>query len=165
MAPLAIARRMQLPKRLAVILEGEGLANDATALILYRFAIAAVSASTFSFGRAVGMFAAIPAAPQGNVGSGGFARRRPTTAGKFQQMKPHEEPPPIPSNWKRMRPSMLMMMGRHAHEMAQPFLERLTQTAWVGQNEVDPPVAGRSVESATQQGAFYIMLNVGGRGH
>ena len=50
---------MQLPKRLAVILEGAGLANDATALILYRFAIAAVSASTFSFGRAVGMFAAI----------------------------------------------------------------------------------------------------------
>jgi Na+/H+ antiporter len=58
-APLAIARRMQLPRRLVVILEGEGLANDATALILYRFAIAAVSASTFSFGRAVGMFAAI----------------------------------------------------------------------------------------------------------
>ena len=58
-APLAIARRLQLPRRLAVILEGEGLANDATALILYRFAIAAVSASTFSFGRAVGMFAAI----------------------------------------------------------------------------------------------------------
>src|SRR5499427_2043613 len=58
-APLAIARRMQLPKRLAVILEGEGLANGATALSLYRFAIAAVGASTFSFGRALGMFAAI----------------------------------------------------------------------------------------------------------
>jgi NhaP-type Na+/H+ or K+/H+ antiporter len=58
-APLAIARRMQLPRRLAIILEGEGLANDATALILYRFAITAVSAGTFSFGRAVGMFAAI----------------------------------------------------------------------------------------------------------
>jgi monovalent cation/hydrogen antiporter len=40
-APLAIARRMQLPKRILVILEGEGLANDATALILYRFAIVA----------------------------------------------------------------------------------------------------------------------------
>src|SRR6266478_224707 len=43
-APLSIARRMQLPKRILVILEGEGLANDATALILYRFAVAAVSA-------------------------------------------------------------------------------------------------------------------------
>ena len=59
LAPLAIARRMQLPKRILVILEGEGLANDATALILYRFAIVAVSAGAFSFGRAAGEFAAI----------------------------------------------------------------------------------------------------------
>src|SRR6202521_5327535 len=58
-APLSIARRMGLPKRILVILEGEGLANDATALILYRFAIVAVSVGAFSFGQAVGMFAAI----------------------------------------------------------------------------------------------------------
>ena len=61
-APLSIARRLQLPRRLLVILEGEGLANDATALILYRFAVAAVSAGVFSFGEAAGMFAAIVAA-------------------------------------------------------------------------------------------------------
>jgi Na+/H+ antiporter len=60
-APLSIARRMQLPKRLLVILEGEGLANDATALILYRFAVVAVSVGAFSFGHAVEMFAAIVA--------------------------------------------------------------------------------------------------------
>jgi Na+/H+ antiporter len=58
-APLAIARRMQLPKRILVILEGEGLANDATALILYRFAIVAVSSGAFSFGKAAGEFAVI----------------------------------------------------------------------------------------------------------
>ena len=58
-APLAIARKMQLPKRILVILEGEGLANDATALILYRFAIVAVSAGAFSFGRAAGDFGVI----------------------------------------------------------------------------------------------------------
>jgi CPA1 family monovalent cation:H+ antiporter len=58
-APLAIARRLQLPHRLVVVLEGEGLANDATALILYRFAVAAVSLGTFSFGHAVGTFCAI----------------------------------------------------------------------------------------------------------
>src|SRR5882757_1376378 len=60
-APLSIARRMQLPRRILVVLEGEGLANDATALILYRFAVAAVSAGTFSLGKAAGMFAAIVA--------------------------------------------------------------------------------------------------------
>src|ERR1700730_17398852 len=60
-APLSIARRMQLPRRILVILEGEGLANDAAALIFYRVAIAAVSAGVFSFGQAAGMFAAIVA--------------------------------------------------------------------------------------------------------
>ena len=60
-APLSIARRMQLPRRIRVVLEGEGLANDATALILYRFAVVAVSAGVFSFEKAVGMFAAIVA--------------------------------------------------------------------------------------------------------
>lgn len=58
-APLAIARRLGLPRRLIVILEGEGLANDATALILYRFAVAAVSTGAFSLGPAVGTFVAI----------------------------------------------------------------------------------------------------------
>src|SRR6202034_96323 len=58
-APLAIVRRLGLPRRLILILEGEGLANDATALILYRFAIAAVATGVFSFGEAAGTFAFI----------------------------------------------------------------------------------------------------------
>ncbi len=58
-APLALARRMQIPRRILVVLEGEGLANDATALILYRFAVAAVVAGSFSIEKAAGTFAAI----------------------------------------------------------------------------------------------------------
>ena len=58
-APLAIARRLRLPRRLVVVLEGEGLVNDATALILYRFAVLAVSTGTFSLGPALAAFAAI----------------------------------------------------------------------------------------------------------
>jgi Na+/H+ antiporter len=58
-APLAIARRMQIPRRLLVVLEGEGLANDATALVLYRFAVTAVSAGSFSLVQAAGTFTAI----------------------------------------------------------------------------------------------------------
>jgi monovalent cation/hydrogen antiporter len=58
-APLAVVRRLGLPRRLIVVLEGEGLANDATALILYRFAVAAVGTGLFSFGTAVGEFALI----------------------------------------------------------------------------------------------------------
>ena len=58
-APLATVRPLGLPRRLLVVLEGEGLANDATALILYRFAIAAVATGLFSFGEAAGTFALI----------------------------------------------------------------------------------------------------------
>jgi monovalent cation/hydrogen antiporter len=58
-APLAIARRLQLPRRLMVVLEGEGLANDATALVLYRFAVVAVSVGSFSFVEAASTFVAI----------------------------------------------------------------------------------------------------------
>jgi monovalent cation/hydrogen antiporter len=58
-APLAIARRLQLPRRILVVLEGEGLANDATALILYRFAVVAVTAGSFSVSQAAGTFALI----------------------------------------------------------------------------------------------------------
>jgi CPA1 family monovalent cation:H+ antiporter len=55
-APLAIARRLNLPRRILVVLEGEGLANDATALILYRFAVAAISTGVFSLAQATGTF-------------------------------------------------------------------------------------------------------------
>src|SRR5271167_2822670 len=58
-APLAIARRLQIPRRLIVVLEGEGLANDATALVLYRFAIVAVSVGSFSLSQAASTFVAI----------------------------------------------------------------------------------------------------------
>ena len=58
-APLAIARKLGMPRRILVVLEGEGLANDATALILYRFAVAAISTGLFSLPEATGTFAAI----------------------------------------------------------------------------------------------------------
>src|SRR6201992_3855757 len=47
-APLAIVKRLGLPRRLVVILEGEGLANDATGLLIYRFAVAAVGSGLLS---------------------------------------------------------------------------------------------------------------------
>ena len=58
-APLAIARGLRIPRRIVVVLEGEGLANDATALLLYRFAVAAVATGVFSLPEAAGEFALI----------------------------------------------------------------------------------------------------------
>jgi Na+/H+ antiporter len=58
-APLAIARRLGMPRRILVVLEGEGLANDATALILYRFTVVAITTGMFSLPKATGTFALI----------------------------------------------------------------------------------------------------------
>src|SRR5258705_2236988 len=58
-APLSILRQLGVPRRLIVILEGEGLANDATALILYRFAVAAAGTGVFSLWPATGAFGPI----------------------------------------------------------------------------------------------------------
>jgi monovalent cation/hydrogen antiporter len=56
-APMAIARRFALPGRVLTVLEGEGLVNDATALILFSFAVAAVTESRhFSVIAATGDF-------------------------------------------------------------------------------------------------------------
>jgi CPA1 family monovalent cation:H+ antiporter len=60
-APLAVARKLNIPRRILVVLEGEGLANDATALILYRFAVTAIASGMFSLSQATGAFAAIVA--------------------------------------------------------------------------------------------------------
>jgi CPA1 family monovalent cation:H+ antiporter len=47
-APMALLRHLRLPRRLVTILEGESLVNDATALVTFSFALAAVSTGTFS---------------------------------------------------------------------------------------------------------------------
>ncbi|MEV5312174.1 Na+/H+ antiporter [Streptomyces sp. NPDC052610] len=47
-AATAVAGQLGLPRRLVSILEGEGLFNDVTAIVLYHVAIAAVVSGTFS---------------------------------------------------------------------------------------------------------------------
>jgi Na+/H+ antiporter len=51
-AAVAVAGRLGLPRRMVTILEAEGLLNDATALVLYRMAVAAAVSGTFSIGEA-----------------------------------------------------------------------------------------------------------------
>ena len=79
-APMAIARRFALPQRVLTILEGEGLVNDATALILFSFALdAVILGRSFSLPAATGAFVLIVA---GEIcwglliGWGGLALRR-----------------------------------------------------------------------------------------
>jgi Na+/H+ antiporter len=51
-AAVAILRRLRIPRRVLVILEGESLVNDAMALVLYRAAVGAMVTGSFSLGAA-----------------------------------------------------------------------------------------------------------------
>ncbi len=48
-AATAILARLNVPRRVVTILEGESLVNDASGLVLYKFAVAAVMTGAFSF--------------------------------------------------------------------------------------------------------------------
>src|SRR5918999_3559485 len=47
-AATAVARRLGAPRRIVSIVEGESLVNDGTALVVYRFAVAAAVGGSFS---------------------------------------------------------------------------------------------------------------------
>jgi CPA1 family monovalent cation:H+ antiporter len=56
-AAMAVMRPLQAPAALTAVLEGEGIFNDATALVAYRIALAAAVTGTFSLRQATGQFA------------------------------------------------------------------------------------------------------------
>lgn len=56
-AAMAVMRPLQAPAALTAVLEGEGIFNDATALVAYRIALAAAVTGTFSLRQATGEFA------------------------------------------------------------------------------------------------------------
>ena len=51
-AATAVAQRLGIPRRIVTILEGESLINDATGIVAYRVAVAAVAAGAFSLWQA-----------------------------------------------------------------------------------------------------------------
>ena len=55
-AAAAVLKQVKLPKRIVTVLEGESLINDASSLVLYRCAVAATLAGTFSIGEGVLQF-------------------------------------------------------------------------------------------------------------
>jgi monovalent cation/hydrogen antiporter len=61
-AATTIGRRLNLPRRLVFIIEGEGLINDATALTVYRLAVVAVGTATLTLVDAAWTFAFVAVA-------------------------------------------------------------------------------------------------------
>ncbi len=60
-AVTAVASQVRVPRRIIAILEGESLVNDATALVIYRFAVAAVVGGSFSAASVSGLFFVVSA--------------------------------------------------------------------------------------------------------
>jgi monovalent cation/hydrogen antiporter len=60
-AATAILSRLNMPRRIVTVLEGESLVNDASGLVLYRFMVAAVLSGSFSLLEASGEFVLIAA--------------------------------------------------------------------------------------------------------
>lgn len=58
-AARAVLKDVVLPRRLTALLEGESLLNDATGLILFRFAVAATLSGVFNAGQAIQSFALV----------------------------------------------------------------------------------------------------------
>jgi CPA1 family monovalent cation:H+ antiporter len=55
-AATSVIRGLPVPHRIRVVLEGESLVNDATALVALQFAVVALMTGTFSLGQATGRF-------------------------------------------------------------------------------------------------------------
>jgi len=55
-AATTVLKGVKIPKRIVTILEGESLVNDASSLIVFRFALAAIITGTFSMKEATGQF-------------------------------------------------------------------------------------------------------------
>ncbi|MCP2335859.1 Na+/H+ antiporter [Actinomadura rupiterrae] len=69
-AVAALGRRLSLPPRVQTLVQAESLFNDATSLLLYKLAVAAAVAGSFSAGHAAGEFALLAG---GGVAAGAVA--------------------------------------------------------------------------------------------
>ncbi len=105
-AATAIIRRLSVPHRIEVILEGESLVNDATALVALQFAIAAVVTGTFSPAYAAERFVWVAA---GGIGIGllvGVAMR---------WVQSHLDNPPIQITFSLLTPFIAYLSAEQIH--------------------------------------------------
>jgi CPA1 family monovalent cation:H+ antiporter len=105
-AATAIIRRVGVPHRIQVILEGESLVNDATALVALQFAVAALVTGTFSPAYAAARFLWAAAA---GIGIGllvGVAMR---------WVQSHLDDPPVQITISLLTPFIAYLTAEHLH--------------------------------------------------
>jgi len=105
-AATSVIRRLPVPHQIRVVLEGESLVNDATALVALQFAIAALMTGTFSIGHASLRFVWVAV---GGVAFGllvGFAMR-------FVQR--HLDDPPVQITVSLLTPFLAYLPAERLH--------------------------------------------------
>src|SRR5215467_13356313 len=105
-AATAIIRRLSVPHRIEVILEGESLVNDATALVALQFAVAALVTGTFSPAYAAERFVWVA---MGGIGIGllvGVAMR---------WVQSHLDNPPIQITFSLLTPFIAYLFAEQMH--------------------------------------------------
>ncbi len=102
----AILKRLQVPLRIEAILEGESLVNDATALVAYQFAVAAMVTGHFSLGHANGRFVL--------AGGGGVALGLVVgVCARWIQRRLND--PPVQITISLLTPFAAYLLAEHAH--------------------------------------------------
>ena len=105
-AATAVIRRLGIPPRIETILEGESLVNDATALVAFQFAVAAVMTGTFSLEHATARFVFVAI---GGIGFGllvGYAMR---------WVQQQLDDPPVQITLSLLTPFLAYLPAEHLH--------------------------------------------------
>lgn len=105
-AALSIGRRAGMPPRLTVLIEGEGLLNDASALTTYQLAVTAAVTGAFSWTTATGVFALTTA--------GGLVVGT-TVAFLIQRARPWLKDPLIANAVSLAAPFVTYLVAEHLH--------------------------------------------------
>src|SRR5215470_3950938 len=105
-AATAIIRRLGVPHRIEVILEGESLVNDATALVALQFAIAALMTGAFSPAYAAGRFVWVAA---GGIGIGLLVGTM------MRWVQSHLDNPPIQITFSLLTPFIAYLAAEQMH--------------------------------------------------
>jgi Na+/H+ antiporter len=105
-AAASVIRRLSVPYRIQVILEGESLVNDATALVAFQFAVAALTTGSFSVADAALRFVWVAA---GGIGFGlivGVAMR---------WVQGHLDDPPVQITISLLTPFLAYLPAERLH--------------------------------------------------
>ncbi|HEY2801330.1 MAG TPA: Na+/H+ antiporter [Chthoniobacterales bacterium] len=138
----AILKRLRVPARIEAVLEGESLVNDATALVAYQFAVAAMVTGRFSLGEASWRFVF--------VGVGGVALGL-LVGGCARWVQRQLNDPPVQITISLLTPFAAYLLAELAHVSG--VLSTVTAGVYLGWHSTALPARTR-----LQAQAFWEMI-------